>query len=334
MSRGPEKRAMFILCPACHGQGHPPGELGVCAPCFGSGHSFRRCRQCWGLKEIQFMIGKRGKACVNCQDCAEKMTKWAMMDLAEREKATHPRRNLKSTGDGLSDVRVKFSMESSNRKTGPIPVSMTTANTCPESCGYYGRGCYAEGHLLALHWRRLSNEQGAGLSWAEFLMAVFRVPRGQIWRHNEAGDLPGLGEDIDENMCMNLARNAAHTRGFTYTHKRTNFALLREMNRPGFTVNVSADNVKEADELYEHGLPVAVVLPHDFAKRHALTPKGHTIVVCPAQTEDMITCESCRLCAVPNRKAIVGFMAHGDRKKQISERQNGELRLPMFGAGK
>ena len=41
---------------------------------------------------------------------------------------------------------------SSNRKTGPIPVSTTTSDSCPPTCSLKGAGCYAEQghrHLVA-----------------------------------------------------------------------------------------------------------------------------------------------------------------------------------------
>jgi hypothetical protein len=37
-------------------------------------------------------------------------------------------------------------------------------------------------------------------------------------------------------------------------------------------------------------------------------------VQCPAQTREGLTCEQCRLCARPDRKATVAFVVHGAGK--------------------
>jgi hypothetical protein len=39
------------------------------------------------------------------------------------------------------------------------------------------------------------------------------------------------------------------------------------------------------------------------------------IIVCPAQTRDDVTCETCGLCARADRAVIVGFRAHGTRAR-------------------
>ena len=43
--------------------------------------------------------------------------------------------------------------KSANVKTGPIPVSTTSAATCPPECPFNNsQGCYAGSGPLALHW--------------------------------------------------------------------------------------------------------------------------------------------------------------------------------------
>jgi len=37
--------------------------------------------------------------------------------------------------------------------------------------------------------------------------------------------------------------------------------------------------------------------------------------VCPAQTREDVTCASCGLCAIPDRRVIIGFRAHGTRAR-------------------
>jgi hypothetical protein len=187
--------------------------------------------------------------------------------------------------------------------------------------------------MVAIHWRRVSD--GDGLEWSDFIARVAALPPGQIWRHNEAGDLPGDDDHIDSVKLFQLVDANRGKRGFTYSHKGidgyrgTNTLLMVEANRHGFTVNVSADTLAEADRAMSFGLPAVVVLPLDAPIRGNKTPEGRNIVVCPAEWSPKVTCERCGICAVPNRKSIVGFRAHGDRAGQMTERIE-KRQLPLF----
>jgi hypothetical protein len=89
-----------------------------------------------------------------------------------------------------------------------------------------------------------------------------------------------------------------------------------EANARGFTVNLSANNLEHADELYALGIaPVVVVLPIDAAKPF-MSPAGHWVAICPATQRDDVTCASCGICAHSGRKAIIGFPAHGTGAKK------------------
>lgn len=324
---------MFKACDApIHAQMFNSSEqakafvLELCQTCQGTGHKERRCGQCWKFKPIGDFMGAKRKFINRCQDCQKKYNGWDKKPLELRMAATNPRKNIPNDGP----LRVSFVLSSGNRKTGPIPVSMTSARTCPTSCPLYGNGCYAEQHMMSMHWRRLG--KGGGMSWDKFVKAVALLPDGQLWRHNEAGDLPGDDELIDRNLLQALVNANRGKRGFTYTHKPVvaggkNHQLIQGAIYDGFTINISTDSLQEADEKAELGLPVTVVLDHNSHHKGIRTPAGRHVVVCPAQRREDVTCESCKLCAVAGRRSIVGFLAHGDRRKQITERNH---QLPMF----
>jgi len=222
-------------------------------------------------------------------------------------------------------MHVHFVLRSRNEKTGPIPVSTTSSDTCPESCPLRGSGCYAESGPLAMHWQKVSAGT-RGDSWIEFCRRIAALPAGQLWRHNQAGDLPGRGDTIDVWALGALVKANASRRGFTYTHKpisnRANRAAIARANKAGLTVNLSANSPAHADSLLAAGIgPVVTVLPADVdgAKTPVLTsPAGNKIPVCPATYRDDVTCKSCQLCARPQRKSIVGFPAHGSGKHKAS----------------
>ena len=84
----------------------------------------------------------------------------------------------------------------------------------------------------------------------------------------------------------------------------------------GFVVNLSSDSLSEADRLAELGVAPVVTVLVPGTPRHQKTPAGRQVIACPAQVMDT-TCAKCKLCALPKRKAIVGFYAHGFRKNRV-----------------
>jgi hypothetical protein len=220
--------------------------------------------------------------------------------------------------DEKADNMAQFhlSQRSRNSKTGPIPVSTTSEDTCPDACPLKADGgCYAAANFhLRLHWQKVSAGK-AGSSFDAFLDQIAAFPDGQLWRHNQAGDLPGVGDSIDAEALDKLVNANQGKRGFTYTHKPmvgANTEAIRDANLRGFTVNLSANNLSHADELaaVDAG-PVVVVLPSTIEGNVKIsTPAGHRVVVCPATYREDITCASCGLCQ-RQRDVIVGFPAHG-----------------------
>jgi hypothetical protein len=208
---------------------------------------------------------------------------------------------------------------SSNAKTGPIPVSTSSAETCPPSCPFKHKGCYAKNGPLALHWAKITSGN-RGLNWESFCDEISRLPRGQLWRHNQAGDLPGEGEYIDASALGQLTKANTGRKGWTYTHKygtESNREAIRSANAKGFTVNLSANSLAHADELADTDCgPVCVVLPSD-QKTNTVTPAGRKVVICPATKRDCVTCATCGLCQ-KQRGAIVAFPAHGTAHKTVS----------------
>jgi hypothetical protein len=143
------------------------------------------------------------------------------------------------------------------------------------------------------------------------------LPSGQLWRYAQAGDLPGVGERINMKMLRGLVRANKGKRGFTYTHKTgciRNFELIEEATADGFTINLSANGLEHADILSILGGPVVTMIPLGSPISFK-TKDGHTVRTCPAQYRGT-TCEKCGLCAVADRKFIVGFLPHGSGKKR------------------
>lgn len=236
----------------------------------------------------------------------------------------------------MQALNIRFVRVSSNRKTGPIPVTSSSADSCSITCplnkGDNGETlttngklpkCYAGFGNTAIHWRKLNSATPNGkniLDWEGLCNNVRALPKGQLWRHNEAGDLPTLGdrETIDPDALQSLVRANRGKRGFTYTHHSPtaqNASAAVWASRQGFTVNLSANNVAQALEYKRDTLaPIVTILPIDAP--NVQTVEGIKIVACPAEKSDKVQCANCALCYDHDRDYIIGFRAHGTAKKK------------------
>ena len=216
-------------------------------------------------------------------------------------------------------MQVHLTPKSANAKTGPIPVSTTTGASCPTDCAMKAE-CYAATGPLALHWKAVSTGQ-RGTDWPTFTASIAELPDGQLWRHNQAGDLPQSNGTVDAVKLGQLVAANTGRRGFTYSHHRDAESInwIRHANAWGFTVNLSANDLQDADTLADHAAgPVVVVLP-STTTTNTTTPKGRAVVVCPATQRADVSCATCQLCQ-RQRTVIVGFPAHGSRHRVINMR--------------
>ena len=223
-------------------------------------------------------------------------------------------------------MRYHLVYASSNRKTGPIPTTYNSRSTCPPSCPQYRSTCYAEDYHTRMNWDKV-DQRGDDIHG--LALKISRLPKFQLWRMSVAGDLPGDGETVDAYALGLIVKANRGRNGFTYTHKKSRDAIkwARHATQWGFTVNLSADDAGEADQLSAHGLPVVCIVPMDTPK-HTTTPEGRSILVCPAQTVDYMTCALCGLCQKADRRQIIGFRAHGT-KARITD-QKARRVIPIY----
>ncbi len=257
------------------------------------------------------------------------------------------------------DTAILFTAISSNVKTGKIPVTTSSRHTCAPSCPLRGVACYAENAPLVYVWNNLTKagpntdfKSGVAnlhsLSWDGLCASVSALPINQLWRHNQAGDLPHNNGVIDSDMVRALVAANIGKRGFTYTHHDMSIAANRDIiehaNDNGFAVNLSADNLAEVDTLADLAIaPVVSLVSIEYQRKEERNPKGkmefveslsdykermltlpHTSPngrvgkVCPATYLDDKTCANCKLCAVIDRNCFVMFPGHGARKKNVA----------------
>lgn len=221
----------------------------------------------------------------------------------------------------MSTHRYALTRKSANVKTGPIPVSTTSRDSCPTACPLRGAGCYADGGPLGMYWRKLSRPDATiGTDIAGFAAAIAALPDGQLWRHNQAGDLPGDGRCIDASALAAIVYANLGRRGFTYTHYDPwvggNAKAIKAANAAGFTVNLSGNSLAHADKLFELGIGPVVAIVEPGGPQSGRTPAGRKYTVCPAQTREDVSCATCQLCQ-RQRDVIVAFEAHGTSKRRV-----------------
>ena len=210
-----------------------------------------------------------------------------------------------------------LSFKSGNKKTGPIPVSTSSPDTCPNACPLKRNGCYADSGPLRMHWDKVASKTETDID--SFCGKIASLPAGTLWRHNQAGDLPGINNKIDDKQLNKIIASNIGKRGFTYTHKpatKHNLTQIKRANYFGFMINLSANNLEHADYLLSLKVaPVVTILPGNTTNKVNFTPNGAKVITCPATYNDKVNCKSCGLCA-KNRDYVIGFPVHGTSSKK------------------
>lgn len=221
----------------------------------------------------------------------------------------------------MTTAQVGFTPKSSNRKTGAIPTTTSSKETCPDTCPFKAKGCYAKGGPQNIHWEAVTRRE-RGSDWSELLTKIAALPNDQLWRHNVSGDLPHNDGIIDTDALTGLINANSNKNGFTYTHhvlNDENVCALQVANAMGFTVNASTESVEVADRVMtQHNIPAVAVVPSDETRRSWTTESGRKVLRCPATVADHMTCEKCGLCAKADRDYVIAFPAHGVAKKTVN----------------
>ncbi len=222
---------------------------------------------------------------------------------------------------------------SSNAKTGPMAVTTSSSNTCPD-CPFRekskgGNGlCYASANInLKRHWSKVS-DGSRGVEWFDFLLKIDALTRGSKLRLNQAGDFASDAKNgnnfIDGKKLRELTAviKKRKLQAIAYTHKEPkgqNLRHIRAAIKNGLNINVSANNLEQADEYHKLGLPTVVVVSENFPEK-SVTPGGRKTLVCLGQSGRAKNCAECGVCSKKDRNGlIIAFRAHGNQKKKISE---------------
>lgn len=205
--------------------------------------------------------------------------------------------------DPVGDSDAKTATPSTYRPVGP---------TCPSSCPYLGRGCYAQAGNVRLHEQRAS-----GLALPSIRAAMIAIVsahrQGTGYRLHVSGDF-GTGDRVDREYVLGLAHAVEALRahgiaapGWSYTHFGPDvFETSRlRLLRAGIVVRYS-DRV---------GPLGAIVAPFDRVPSLRRST-GARVVKCPAQVSDA-TCAECRLCW-ERPELTIAFDPHGPSRRKVA----------------
>ena len=201
-----------------------------------------------------------------------------------------------------------LTLRSSNKQTGPIPVSTSPKSSCPKTCKLHDL-CYAKKYHLNMHWDKVTTGE-RGTDYSTFCNSIRKLPKGQVWRHNQAGDLHEDTKYVDQLVQANRGR-----RGFTYTARNFEADLFIRAKRKGFTINKSCYSASDAAAATTRGIPsVFSGAPVEYRDLTAWTEHGIRFVVCPTKrnspSASKVQCASCQLCHQRPSNVVIVFPLH------------------------
>lgn len=208
----------------------------------------------------------------------------------------------------MNPARILWSARSTNAKTGDVPTAwigdtIEAARATCAGCPLLDAGCYAwtgSPRMAFASIRRSARDTSLPHALRK------RAKSARMVRVSAIGDIGGEGTATRDDIVARVKAVGLAIVGYTH---RWRDAATRDVWRG--LLMASCDTPGDADRARSEGWRAAVVLPSDAPAR-SVTPAGHTVVVCPAQTSDgRVTCNTCRLCDASKPGPIVGFREHG-----------------------
>jgi len=203
--------------------------------------------------------------------------------------------------------------QSSNSKTGPIPVTYRGKDTCPTSCPFLDNGCYGDGRIFALAHKF---RQSITLDRARQILDK-RKESARYLRDRVVGDIltPAGKVDWQYLTAISLLGRQAGLTVFGYTHA---WKLLRKRDvsrlaKLGYVMNASCETEREVSRAVALGMPT-VITNGEIPEGEIIA--GKRMITCPAQVRDGITCATCGLCAKNDRTVVIRFIPHGPSRKR------------------
>lgn len=135
------------------------------------------------------------------------------------------------------------------------------------------------------------------------------------------------GSDQIDTEYMAALLDAVPRRGIAWTYSHFAAWLLPIAKRGQTVINASCDTVAEAVAAVKLGRPAVLAAPTDTAESWPKVVEGVKFYRCPAELAENFTCAQCGngspLCARPERRDVVVFVAHGTGAKKVGTGEGG-----------
>ena len=202
--------------------------------------------------------------------------------------------------------------ESRNSKIGNVSATYRGKNTCPSTCPAF-KACYAKAGLTNIQFIKAGIKKEDS-DTVQFSNWIAKLPLGRKIRTHVSGDFVKDNNNLDKTYIRGFIRamlNRPDLKNWGYTHVWNKFKTNVFKNIPSVSMNASCDKVSEIKEARAKGFDTVCIMPLE-AKTGIYD--GERIVICPNQTSDKVTCETCMLCFKKNRNFTIGFRIHGALK--------------------
>lgn len=213
--------------------------------------------------------------------------------------------------------------KSANRKIGKISATMISQASCPKSCPFFLKGCYAKYGFLGMFVTSKLNKAPETRAYKialEEAKAILGLTGKNPLRLHVVGD-----SKTTQAVRIVAAASAEYTSRFnqavyTYTHC---WEWTKRISWGNISVLASCETKKQLIKANKRGYGSALVV-NQFEKDTAYDiGDGFTLIPCPAQTKENVTCKTCKLCTKDKflwqNKRVIGFAKHGTAKASMSD---------------
>lgn len=221
---------------------------------------------------------------------------------------------------------------------GPYIVStyVSIQATCPDSCAFKEKGCYAQAGLTAIT-VGLLDKRARGMTGLQ-VMKLEAAAIDKLWARGvpqDGGRNGNKGRDIrlhvaGEVSCrrgarvLGLASRRYKERGggriWTYTHR---WRQIEETAWDPIHALASCDSEQDIRDAWAKGYVPSFVVERFPNGAHTFVRAGTRFVPCPAQVSGM-TCVTCRLCMdtqmLKKRRLGIAFALHGRDQEEAKTR--------------
>lgn len=209
--------------------------------------------------------------------------------------------------------------KSQNSKTGPVSCTYAPIQSCPNTCPFMNRGCYAQHGHSGIHLRRINKVAKAtkktrpiDIARAE-AKAIRNLSSGLPLRLHVVGDCrtPRAARIVSRAAEDYMGQHKQKV--WTYTHAWKD--IPRE-NWGNISVLASCETLEDAKYAMQRGYAACMVRAKPFYKQFPF--KGVEMVPCLQETKGL-QCDKCKLCMhdtqLRKNNKVICFFPHGSGKE-------------------